>query len=106
MEVNLRADQEAHLKQLCEGLGRSVDDFASKAILSSMEDYEDSVEAQAILARVKSGEEGTVSLEELMKRYALEDRDISDRREAVGSTGQAEQRSDSNVSTRKSSHAA
>ncbi len=50
MEINFRADREAHLRTLCEEMGRSVDDFVTEAILTFMEDYEDGRDAQAALA--------------------------------------------------------
>ena len=50
MEINFRADREAHLRKLCEEMGRSVDDFVTEAILTFMEDYEDGRDAQAALA--------------------------------------------------------
>ncbi len=47
MEINFRADREAHLRTLCEEMGRSVDDFVNEAVLTFMEDYEDGRDAKA-----------------------------------------------------------
>ena len=39
MEFEFRPDREAHLRILCEEMGRSVDDFVNEAVLTFMEDY-------------------------------------------------------------------
>jgi hypothetical protein len=70
MEINFRADREAHLRQLCEEMGRSVDDFVTEAILTFMEDYEDGRDAQAALA--EGGPRFT--LEEVEREFGLDHR--------------------------------
>ncbi len=50
MEFEFRRDREEHLRKLCAELGRSVDDFVNEAVLTFMEDYEDSRDAQKSLA--------------------------------------------------------
>jgi predicted DNA-binding protein len=69
MVVALRQDQEAHLKLLCEQMGRSVDDFVREAVLTFMEDYEDGRDAEAVLAL--NGP--TYTSEEVRKRLGLDD---------------------------------
>ncbi len=70
MEIQFRADREAHLRKLCEEMGRSVDDFAGEAILTFMEDYEDGMAAKAALA------EGgpTFTQEEMERELGLDHR--------------------------------
>ena len=70
MEINFRADREAHLKKLCEEMGRSVDDFASEAILTFMEDYEDRRDAEVAVA--EGGR--TYTQEEMEREFGLENR--------------------------------
>ncbi len=70
MEINFRADREAHLKKLCEEMGRSIDDFAGEAILTFMEDYEDRRDAEA--AVVEGGRSYTQ--EEMEREFGLENR--------------------------------
>jgi predicted DNA-binding protein len=79
MEINFRADREAHLRTLCEEMGRSVDDFVNEAILTFMEDYEDGRDAQAALA------EGgpTYTLEEVERHLGLDSSDHADSRKTA-----------------------
>jgi hypothetical protein len=70
MEINFRPDREAHLRKLCEEMGRSVDDFANEALLTFMEDYEDGRDAMAALAA--GGR--TYTQEEMESASELEDR--------------------------------
>jgi predicted DNA-binding protein len=70
MEFQFRPDREAHLRKLCEEMGRSVDDFVNEAVLTFMEDYEDGRDAQIAL------EEGgqTWTREEMEREFALDNR--------------------------------
>jgi predicted DNA-binding protein len=70
MEINFRADREAHLRTLCEEMGRSVDDFVTEAILTFMEDYEDGRDAEAALA--EGGPRFTQ--EEMEREFGLDNR--------------------------------
>ena len=70
MEINFRADREAHLRKLCEEMGRSVDDFVNEAILRFMEDYEDGRDAEAALA--EGGPRFTQ--EEMEREFGLDNR--------------------------------
>jgi len=69
MEINFRADREAHLKMLCEEMGRTVDDFVGEAILTFMEDYEDGRDAQRAIA--EGGR--TYTQDEMEQKFALVD---------------------------------
>jgi len=70
MEFEFRADREAHLRMLCEEMGRSVDDFVSEAVLTFMEDYEDGRDAMA--ARAEGGP--TYTQEEMEREFGLDNR--------------------------------
>ncbi len=70
MEINFRADREAHLRRLCEEMGRSVDDFVGEAILTFMEDYEDGRDAEAA---VREGGP-TFTQEEMEREFGLDRR--------------------------------
>ena len=72
MEIQFRADREAHLKKLCAEMGRSVDDIAGEAILTFMEDYEDAREAQEVIDR----NEPTYTLEEVERHLGLDRSDL------------------------------
>lgn len=106
MEINFRADREAHLRMLCEEMGRTVDDFVGEAILTFMEDYEDGRDAKKSLERIEKGEEGTVSLEEMLKRYGLDDDILADGSEAARPVGQADSNENSHVPAKETSSAA
>ena len=68
MTFEFRTDREAHLRMLCEEMGRSVDDFVSEAVLTFMEDYEDARDADESLQEGGS----TVSAEEMRKQLGLD----------------------------------
>jgi predicted DNA-binding protein len=89
MTFEFRADREAHLRMLCEEMGRSVDDFINEAVLTFMEDYEDGRDAQAARAQDLQSGERNITLEELMEKYGLDAGNLTDGSEAVGKAGQA-----------------
>ncbi len=97
MLLPLRPDQETHLLKLCEEMGRNPEDFVREAVLTFMEDYEDGRDAQAVLQRVRNGEEGTTSLQELMKKYGVDAGVVEDSGKANGQAGSADQSSASTL---------
>ena len=70
MEFQFRPDREAHLRVLCEEMGRSVDDFLNEAVLTFMEDYEDRRDAEAAIAESST----TYTQEEMEREFGLEHR--------------------------------
>jgi RHH-type rel operon transcriptional repressor/antitoxin RelB len=52
--------------------GVSLATFTRDALLSRLEDLEDEREAAEVLLRLKQGEEGTITLEELERRIGLD----------------------------------
>ena len=74
MEFEFRADREAHLRMLCEEMGRSVDDFVNEAVLTFMEDYEDGRDAKAAMAEHLASGERTYTQEEMEREFGLDNR--------------------------------
>ena len=79
MEINFRADREAHLRKLCEEMGRTVDDFAGEALLAFMEDYEDRRDAEHAIA------EGgpTMTQQEMECEFGLDNRVLEHRQKTA-----------------------
>jgi hypothetical protein len=106
MEFEFRADREAHLRMLCEEMGRSVDDFVNEAVLTFMEDYEDGRDGKVAYKEFLESGEQVVPLEEVVARYGLEDRLDAQSREATGEAGAAGSEKDQQLSVRETRHAA
>jgi RHH-type rel operon transcriptional repressor/antitoxin RelB len=103
--VRLEPELEERLDWLAKKTGRTKSYHAKQAIKKYLEDKEDYLIAVAALERIENGKEKTISLEELVKKYALESGVLKGRREAVRSTGQGRANKDSRVRTRKTRHA-
>jgi RHH-type rel operon transcriptional repressor/antitoxin RelB len=72
LAIRLPADVEARLEALAKATGRSKTFFAREAILQHLEDLEDLYLAERELEAVRSGRSQTLPLEEVMKRYGVE----------------------------------
>ncbi len=105
MVLPLRPDQEAHLLKLCEEMGRTPEDFVREAVLTFMEDYEDGRAGQEALSQLQRGEIGTISLQDLMAKYGVDNKAGADSREANGQAGSASASTSLKVSD-ESAHAA
>lgn len=104
--VRLEPELEQRLDSLAVKTGRTKSYHAKQAIKKYLEDKEDYLIAVAALERIENGKEGTISLEELVKKYAL-DRDVlKNRREAIGSTGRRSANKDTRIRAKKPRHAA
>lgn len=99
MTFEFRADREAHLRMLCEQMGRSVDDFVNEAVLTFMEDYEDGTAAMAAIEEQKRTGEPMITLEEMMRELGLEAEDLTSGEQATSAIGQIGTEEDSRVST-------
>lgn len=88
MEFTFRPDREAHLRTLCEEMGKSVDEFVNEAVLTFMEDYEDGRDGKAAMAEHLASGEPMITMEEMMRKYGLEDSDLAESPEAGGPAGQ------------------
>jgi RHH-type transcriptional regulator, rel operon repressor / antitoxin RelB len=73
LAIRLPDSIEKRLARLAKRTGRTKTFYAREAILRYIEDLEDVYDAERILARIRSGKEKTISLEDVMKRYGVED---------------------------------
>jgi RHH-type rel operon transcriptional repressor/antitoxin RelB len=62
-----------HLEKLARRTGRTKSFYAREAIVQHLENLEDLYLAERALERIRKGEDGTIALEDVMKRHALED---------------------------------
>jgi RHH-type rel operon transcriptional repressor/antitoxin RelB len=73
LAIRLPEDIEKRLDALAKESGRSKSFYARQAILMYLDKQEDIHEAELELAKVRAGESDLVSLEEMMKRYGMDD---------------------------------
>ncbi len=106
MEFEFRPDREAHLRMLCEEMGRSVNDFVNEAVLTFMEDYEDGRDAQAAFDEQEKTGEPMITLEEMMREFGLAAEDLTGSEEADPALGQGCTKEDSRVPAHPTSRAA
>lgn len=73
LAIRLPQPIEKRLERLARRTGRTKTFYARQAILEHLEDLEDVYLAERTLERIHSGEERTVPLKKLIKRYGLDD---------------------------------
>jgi RHH-type transcriptional regulator, rel operon repressor / antitoxin RelB len=73
LAIRLPANIEKRLNRLAKRTGRTKTYYAREAILQHLDDLEDIYLAEKRLADIRSGRTKTVSLEEVVRRYGLED---------------------------------
>ena len=73
LAIRLPAEIEQRLNDLAEKTGRSKTFYAREAILEHLDDLEDLYLAEQQLALLRSHKLKTIPLEEVAKRYGLED---------------------------------
>ena len=73
LALRLPEDIENRLERLAKATGRSKSFYAREAILEHLDDLEDLYLAEQRLLDIRAGRTQTVPLEDLMKRYGLED---------------------------------
>ena len=71
--IRLPAEIENRLDVLAKRTGRTKSFYAREAILEHLDDLEDLYLAEQRLVDIRAGRSETVPLEEVMKRYGLED---------------------------------
>jgi len=73
LALRLPDDIEQRLERLAKATGRTKSFYAREAILEHLDDLEDLYLAEQRLLDIRSGRTQTVPLEDVMKRYGLED---------------------------------
>jgi RHH-type rel operon transcriptional repressor/antitoxin RelB len=73
LAIRLPAEVEERLEALAKATGRTKTFYAREAILEYLDDLEDLYLAEQRLTDLRAGRSDTVPLDELMKRYGLED---------------------------------
>ncbi len=73
ISIRLPDDIEDRLNALATRTGRSKTFYVTEAIVDHIDDLEDLYLAEQRLLDLRAGKSDTVSLDELMKRYGLDD---------------------------------
>ena len=73
LAIRLPEEIEKRLDALAKETGRTKTFYARQAILEQLDDLEDYYLAEKALQEIKSGQVKTIPLEEIMKRYGLDD---------------------------------
>lgn len=73
LAIRLPIEVETRLKALAQATGRTKTFYARQAILEHLDDLEDLYLAEQRLIDIRAGKSKTVPLEEIMKRYGMED---------------------------------
>lgn len=73
LAIRLPVEIENRLDALAKATGRNKTYYAREAILEHLDDLEDVYLAEQRLIDIRSGKTQTIPLEEVMKRYGLED---------------------------------
>jgi RHH-type rel operon transcriptional repressor/antitoxin RelB len=73
LAIRLPEEIEVRLENLAKATGRTKTFYAREAILEYLDDLEDFYIAEQRMADIKAGRSKTIPLEELIKRYGMED---------------------------------
>jgi RHH-type rel operon transcriptional repressor/antitoxin RelB len=73
LAIRLPIEIEDRLEALAKATGRSKTFYAREAILEHLDDLEDIYLAEQRLIDIRAGKTQTIPLEDIMKRYGLED---------------------------------
>jgi RHH-type rel operon transcriptional repressor/antitoxin RelB len=73
LAIRLPAEIENRLATLAQETGRTKTYYAREAILRHLEDLEDIHIAEKRLEEIRAGKTNTLSLDDIAKRYGLED---------------------------------
>jgi RHH-type rel operon transcriptional repressor/antitoxin RelB len=71
LAIRLPQSIERRLEKLARRTGRTKTFYVREAILQHLEDLEDIYLAEDRLERIRSGEESTIPLEDVLKRHGL-----------------------------------
>lgn len=73
LAIRLPESIEKRLEKLAKRTGRTKTFYVREAILEHLADLEDIYLAEQTLGRIRSGEERTIPLADVLKRHGLED---------------------------------
>ena len=73
LAIRLPQSIEKRLEKLARRTGRTKTFYVRQAILQHLDDLEDLYQAERTLHRIRTGEEETIPLEDMLKRHGLED---------------------------------
>jgi len=73
LAIRLPQAIEKRLEELARRTGRTKSFYAREAVLQHLEELEDIYLAEHTLQRIRDGKEGTIPLEDVLKRYSMED---------------------------------
>jgi RHH-type rel operon transcriptional repressor/antitoxin RelB len=73
LTIRLPQSIEKRLDRLARRTGRSKSYYVREAILQHLGDLEDIYLAERALERIRNGDDRTIPLEKVMKRYGMED---------------------------------
>lgn len=72
LAVDLPSDTKARLEAIAKAKGQTVDEYVRELVLSAIEDAEDIADAEAVLAKLKSGQIGVTSSDEIAKEFLID----------------------------------
>ena len=72
LAIRLPQSIEKRLERLARRTGRTKTYYVREALLEHLEDLEDMYLAESALERIRTGEERTIPLKDVMKRHGLE----------------------------------
>jgi len=72
LAIRLPQSIEKRLERLARRTGRTKTYYVREALLEHLEDLEDMYLAESVLERIRTGEERTIPLKDVMKRHGLE----------------------------------
>lgn len=69
----LPATLASRIEAIVEQQGKTIDEVAARLWTDYLEEMEDGRDAEAIMGRIRRGEEETIPLEEITMQYGIED---------------------------------
>ena len=73
LTIRLPQSVETRLEKLARRIGRTKNFYIREAIVQHLDDLEDIYLAERTLQRLRDGKERAIPLEDVLKRFALED---------------------------------
>jgi len=73
LTIQLSSEWETLLQRFAKEAGKNSEDYAREIVMEYLADMEDAHIAEQRLRDIRSGKETTVSLQEVMKEYGMDD---------------------------------